>query len=99
MKALQLVSDGSFWQQWRLDDLNPFHIVDEEIETGFAATALDPTGEPRAPPRRARFRVDDCAAESWIDDEDDPASRRLRRKATMVGIDAERDQRARSSEG
>ncbi len=76
MKALQLLSDGRLWQRWRLDDLNPFHVVDEEVETGFPATTRRPHAVscPHRPDQRDP-PTDDGAAEGDVDDKDDPAVR------------------------
>jgi hypothetical protein len=42
MKALQLLRDGSFRQWRRLDELNPFHAVDERLRTDSSPLLLEP---------------------------------------------------------
>lgn len=76
MKAFQLLNRRRAGQRWRIDELNLFHIVDEEVEAGFPAAAgrAHPVSRPHRPDHRDA-PADDRAAEGDIDNEDDPSVR------------------------
>ena len=77
MKAFQLLRKGCLGQRRRIDDLNRFHVVDEQVEAGLPAAACRAYSvsrsyrlDQRDPP------ADDRAAEGDIDDEYDRLCRR-----------------------
>lgn len=76
MEAFQLLSDGWMRYRWRLDDLNLFRIVDEEVKPGLATAArrANSMSRPHRPDQRDP-PANDGAAEGDIDDEDDPTVR------------------------
>ena len=76
MEAFQLLHRGCLWQRWRIDDLNLFHVVDEEVEAGLsgAACGAHPVSRSHRPDHRDP-PTDDGAAEGDVDDEDDPTVR------------------------
>jgi len=85
VKAFQRLRKG-MGQRRRIDDLNLFHVVDEQVEAGLPAAACraHSVSRPLRPDQRDP-PADDRTAEGDIDNEDDPTVRVARRNASNVG--------------
>jgi hypothetical protein len=73
VKAFQLLRKGCLGQRRRIDDLNRFHVVDEQVEAGLPAAACraHSVSRPHRPDQRDP-PADDRTAEADIDNEDQP---------------------------
>jgi hypothetical protein len=88
-------------QRRRIDDLNLFHVVDEQVEAGLPAAACRAysVSRPLRPDQRDP-PADDRTAEGDVDDEDDPTVRVVapeceQRRGGIDGADDQQDDRPR----